>query len=426
MEGEPSRRLSLLDRCDDGSEDPVVPPRVPTILNLASHHRLDRSKFLPLIHPAPARFISSTGSSFPPYSEPPPSAPMLEVGSGFGLEDLYSFFPNHFFSMESISLPPCDVVDVPPVIPLALRSGRSNQGLPSKLPLIEGHRRSHSDIPFGYSQEHPQMPPVASVKPEVTTIEGHQLEDVAAAALKDMGIQAWSPSGSIDKEVKSSGAGSTTHHCRSLSVDSFMMGNLNFGVVGQQMSSPPLLTTEVNVGGGEPIGSTASPFAAELANVKFTEDEKKKIVMDKSLSKIVLTDPRRVKRILNNRASATKSKEKKMKHVGELQRKLQVLQSETTTLGAQVTVMQRNNNELVSQNNELKTRLQAMDQLAQLGDALTSRLAAEAQHLRAVVSEISDPNLPSGPHQQLSSDMDQLQQLLTQRQTSQIQQNQPQ
>jgi hypothetical protein len=97
------------------------------------------------------------------------------------------------------------------------------------------------------------MLPIASVKTKVTTTEGHQSGGMVAAVLKDMGIQAWSPSGSRENEAKSSGAGSTTHHCHSSSVDSFMMGNLNFGAVGQQMSSPPLLTIEANGGEGESI-----------------------------------------------------------------------------------------------------------------------------------------------------------------------------
>uniref|UniRef100_I1PJ51 Uncharacterized protein n=1 Tax=Oryza glaberrima TaxID=4538 RepID=I1PJ51_ORYGL len=58
--------------------------------------------------------------------------------------------------------------------------------------------------------------------------------------------------------------------------------------------------------------------------------------------------------------------------------------------------------------------------------ALTARLTAEAQHPIVVVGEISDPHVPSGSHQQQSSYMDKLQQLLTQRQPSQTQQNQPQ
>ena len=178
---------------------------------------------------------------------------MVEVGSGFAPEDFYLFFPNTFFSVESIVPPPYDAIDVPPMTSLALHSTRSNQGPPSRLPLMVGHRRSHSYILLGYSHQNPQMLPIASVKTKVTTTEGHQSGGMVAAVLKDMGIQAWSPSGSRENEAKSSGAGSTTHHCHSASVDSFMMGNLNFGAVGQQMSSPPLLTIEANGGEGESI-----------------------------------------------------------------------------------------------------------------------------------------------------------------------------
>ncbi|BAS87963.1 Os04g0181500 [Oryza sativa Japonica Group] len=113
------------------------------------------------------------------------------------------------------------------------------------------------------------MLPIASVKTKVTTTEGHQSGGMVAAVLKDMGIQAWSPSGSRENEAKSSGAGSTTHHCHSSSVDSFMMGNLNFGARQMVVKASP------------------------LPNVKFTEDDKKKVVADKFLSEIVLTDPRR-------------------------------------------------------------------------------------------------------------------------------------
>lgn len=45
-------------------------------------------------------------------------------------------------------------------------------------------------------------------------------------------------------------------------------------------------------------------------------------------------------RILANRQSAARSKERKMRYTGELERKVQTLQSEATTLSAQVTLLQ--------------------------------------------------------------------------------------
>lgn len=45
-------------------------------------------------------------------------------------------------------------------------------------------------------------------------------------------------------------------------------------------------------------------------------------------------------RILANRQSAARSKERKMRYIAELERKVQALQSEATALSTQLTIMQ--------------------------------------------------------------------------------------
>lgn len=45
-------------------------------------------------------------------------------------------------------------------------------------------------------------------------------------------------------------------------------------------------------------------------------------------------------RILANRQSAARSKERKVRYTSELERKVQTLQTEATTLSAQITVLQ--------------------------------------------------------------------------------------
>lgn len=45
-------------------------------------------------------------------------------------------------------------------------------------------------------------------------------------------------------------------------------------------------------------------------------------------------------RILANRQSAARSKERKMRYISELERKVQTLQTEATTLSAQLTMLQ--------------------------------------------------------------------------------------
>ncbi|RVW91851.1 putative transcription factor PosF21 [Vitis vinifera] len=74
-------------------------------------------------------------------------------------------------------------------------------------------------------------------------------------------------------------------------------------------------------------------------------------------------------RIWANRQSAARSKERKMRYIAELERKVQTLQTEATSLSAQLTLLQRDTNGLTAENSELKLRLQTMEQQVNLQDA---------------------------------------------------------
>ncbi|MQM08902.1 hypothetical protein Taro_041759 [Colocasia esculenta] len=69
----------------------------------------------------------------------------------------------------------------------------------------------------------------------------------------------------------------------------------------------------------------------------------KKAISAAKLADLALIDPKRAKRILANRQSAARSKERKMRYISELERKVQTLQTEATTLSAQLTVLQPSN-----------------------------------------------------------------------------------
>ncbi|KAJ0092493.1 hypothetical protein Patl1_26444 [Pistacia atlantica] len=74
-------------------------------------------------------------------------------------------------------------------------------------------------------------------------------------------------------------------------------------------------------------------------------------------------------RIWANRQSAARSKERKMRYIAELERKVQTLQTEATSLSAQLTLLQqRDTNGLTAENSELKLRLQTMEQQVHLQD----------------------------------------------------------
>ncbi|RLN41556.1 transcription factor RF2b-like [Panicum miliaceum] len=162
-------------------------------------------------------------------------------------------------------------------------------------------------------------------------------------------------------------------HARSLSMDS-LMGKLSFSA------------------NGEP-----GRFSLEFGGGEFTPAEMKRIMADEKLAEMALADPKRVKRVLANRQSAARSKERRMRYIAELEQKVQILQTEATTLSAQLTVLQRDSAGLATQNNELKFRLQAMEQQAQLRDALNEALSTEVQRLK-LGDASSSGNVP---HQQM-------------------------
>uniref|UniRef100_A0A7N0UFW4 BZIP domain-containing protein n=1 Tax=Kalanchoe fedtschenkoi TaxID=63787 RepID=A0A7N0UFW4_KALFE len=116
--------------------------------------------------------------------------------------------------------------------------------------------------------------------------------------------------------------------------------------------------------------------------------EAKKAMAPDKLAELWTIDPKRAKRILANRQSAARSKERKSRYISELERKVQTLQTEATTLSAQLTLFQRDTTSLSSENTELKIRFQAMEQQAQLRDALNEALKKEVQRLKMATGEM--------------------------------------
>ncbi|KAJ8552899.1 hypothetical protein K7X08_020292 [Anisodus acutangulus] len=98
--------------------------------------------------------------------------------------------------------------------------------------------------------------------------------------------------------------------------------------------------------------------------------EAKKAMAPDKLAELWTIDPKRAKRILANRQSAARSKERKAHYISELERKVQTLQTEATTIS-------------------LKLRLQAMEQQAQLRDALNEALKQEVERLKIATGQIS-------------------------------------
>ncbi|KAK4766120.1 hypothetical protein SAY87_007762 [Trapa incisa] len=132
--------------------------------------------------------------------------------------------------------------------------------------------------------------------------------------------------------------------------------------------------------------STESEMLVSGSEEPSTADAKKAISTAK-LAELALIDPKRAKRIWANRQSAARSKERKMRYIAELERKVQTLQTEATSLSAQLTLLQRDTNGLTAENSELKLHLQTMEQQVHLQDALNEALKEEIQHLKVLTGQ---------------------------------------
>ncbi|KAL0548523.1 hypothetical protein IC582_012976 [Cucumis melo] len=133
--------------------------------------------------------------------------------------------------------------------------------------------------------------------------------------------------------------------------------------------------------------STIKPEMLVSGSEEASAADSKKAMSATKLAELALIDPKRAKRIWANRQSAARSKERKMRYIAELERKVQTLQTEATSLSAQLTLLQRDTNGLSAENNELKLRLQTMEQQVHLQDALNEALKEEIQHLKVLTGQ---------------------------------------
>ncbi|MBA0829108.1 hypothetical protein Goarm_013731, partial [Gossypium armourianum] len=447
----------------DGNKRVGIPPshpnQIPPIspysqipVSRPSSHQMGSSQgFSP--GPTHSRSLSQPSSFFSFDSLPPLSpAPVSQISNDVCMEDSHSLLPPSPFPKAS--------------------SPRVGESLPPR----KSHRRSNSDIPFGFNTVMQSSPPplrgsgfensgvprpVQLVKKETSwergidgnvegmgerKSEGEVMDDLFSAYMNLDNIDALNSSedknnnnenhedldsrasgtktnggDSSENEAESSvnesgnsvtqggvystqkregnkrSAGGdiapTSRHYRSVSMDSFM-GKLNFGDESPKLPPSPG-SRPGQLSPSNSIDGNSAAFSLELGNGEFSEAELKKIMANEKLAEIAMTDPKRAKRILANRQSAARSKERKMRYISELEHKVQTLQTEATTLSAQLTLLQRDSVGLTNQNNELKFRIQSMEQQAQLRDALNETLTAEVHRLKLATQELGGNSDPS-------------------------------
>ncbi|XP_022158542.1 transcription factor VIP1-like [Momordica charantia] len=254
------------------------------------------------------------------------------------------------------------------------------------------HRRSHSDSSFRF----PNLDDLLFFDPSELDLSILSSPSPPRAGGAPMAVDSSNPKASDDAvrpKPEPVVSGPFGGHLRSLSMDSDFFKNLDLGGDCGEIDS---LGRKTPVSEQRPVrhrhslsmDGSSSSFEADSTLI----DGVKKAMDPERLAELALIDPKRAKRILANRQSAARSKERKIRYTNELERKVQTLQSEATTLSAQVTILQRDTTGLTVENKELKLRLQAMEQQAQLRDALSEALKEEVQRLRIAAGQVPSIN----------------------------------
>lgn len=265
--------------------------------------------------------------------------------------------------------------------------------MPDIPPRHLGHRRAHSELAFCLPND------ISFEQGESAVFETPTVSDEASDDLFSMYIdvdQLNSHSETSSLQLHSSKPSSDNahsvppHHMRSLSMDeAFADVHAGRGAHGGQMKLEHQHSNSMDGSGSFKLDHTSISECSEA----------KKAMAATKLVELAMLDPKRAKRIIANRQSAARSKERKVRYISELERKVQTLQTEATTLSAQLTMLQRDTSGLMTENNELKLRLQSMEQQAQLRDALNDALREDVQRLRVATGQLNNSNnRPMIPH----------------------------
>ncbi|XP_065864521.1 basic leucine zipper 34-like isoform X2 [Euphorbia lathyris] len=112
----------------------------------------------------------------------------------------------------------------------------------------------------------------------------------------------------------------------------------------------------------------------------------------------VITDPKRVKRILANRQSAQRSRVRKLQYISELERSVTTLQTEVSALSPRVAYLDHQRLILNVDNGALKQRIAALAQDKIFKDAHQEALKKEIERLRQVYHQQQSINKMNTMH----------------------------
>ncbi|OMP01908.1 hypothetical protein CCACVL1_02977 [Corchorus capsularis] len=168
--------------------------------------------------------------------------------------------------------------------------------------------------------------------------------------------------------------------------------------VTSSSSQPPLemqTTIEQSAAATEKCGAIAStskdpaktreaPAIVDKATKKPKRFEIRKPMLPQELENLAKTDPKKAKRIIQNRSSAKRSKEKKKLYECTLNHQLDKLTSMAATLSTKLTSLETENKSLVLENSKLKDREHKIKQMIDLQQAKNDEIRKEIQFFKSL------------------------------------------
>ncbi|KAF5741338.1 transcription factor PosF21 [Tripterygium wilfordii] len=112
-----------------------------------------------------------------------------------------------------------------------------------------------------------------------------------------------------------------------------------------------------------------------------------KALSTEELAAMAREDPRRARRILTNRLSAMRAKEKKRLYTSMLEQKRGALQSQSSLLSVKLSFLQAETRALRAENAKLKERMNTILPGVQLQESLNEQIREEIQHWKAVTAQ---------------------------------------
>ncbi|KAI9078638.1 hypothetical protein K1719_039387 [Acacia pycnantha] len=108
----------------------------------------------------------------------------------------------------------------------------------------------------------------------------------------------------------------------------------------------------------------------------------KKAMPNEKLAELAVVDPKRAKRIIANRQSAARSKERKIHHRVELEKKVDILQADSAVISVKVEKIQKENSDFKAEKKDIVRDVESMDGEAKVREELNRTLRDKLRVLK--------------------------------------------